>query len=266
MSGQPDAFYEPDGDGFRATVATRGPWDAGSQHAGPPCALLGRQLERCDARPDSRVSRITFDILRPIPIGKVSVDAEVVRDGRSVELVHGTLSDDDGVIMRAAAWRIRTTELELPDVVGDGGAVTRPGPEAGEPHDFFPTGQDVGYHTSMDYRFTAGNFLEPGPARCWLRMRVQLIGGQQPTPLERALVAADTGNGISSALDYREWVFINTDLAVHLHRLPGGEWVGLDSVTRVDGDGIGLTETALYDERGELGRAAQSLLVAPRSD
>jgi Acyl-CoA thioesterase C-terminal domain len=41
-----------------------------------------------------------------------------------------------------------------------------------------------------------------------------------------------------------------------------GEWVCLDSVTRVDG--LGLAETTLWDERGRIGRAAQTLLVRRR--
>jgi hypothetical protein len=77
-------------------------------------------------------------------------------------------------------------------------------------------------------------------------------------------VAADSGNGVSASLDFREWVFINTDLTVHLHRHPAGEWVCLDSTTYATGDGIGLSDTALHDERGLIGRAAQTLLVDRR--
>ncbi|MGH2802653.1 MAG: thioesterase family protein, partial [Thermoleophilaceae bacterium] len=82
-------------------------------------------------------------------------------------------------------------------------------------------------------------------------------------PLERVLVAADSGNGVSSALDWREHLFINTELSVHLMRPLAGEWVCLDAVTRVDG--LGLAETTLWDEDGRVGRAAQILLVRPRT-
>jgi hypothetical protein len=50
---------------------------------------------------------------------------------------------------------------------------------------------------------------------------------------------------------------------VHLLRPPEGEWVCLDSVTHVDG--LGMTDTALWDERGRIGRAAQTLLVRARA-
>ena len=79
------------------------------------------------------------------------------------------------------------------------------------------------------------------------------------------LIAADAGNGVSATLDWRHWVFINVDLSVHLHRMPVGEWVCLDAITLPERSGIGLADTALYDERGPLGRAAQTLLVDSRT-
>ena len=59
----PDAFYEPDGDRYRATELTRGPWDPGAQHAGPPSALLGREIERLPDAEEFQVGRVTFEIL-----------------------------------------------------------------------------------------------------------------------------------------------------------------------------------------------------------
>jgi hypothetical protein len=93
---------------------------------------------------------------------------------------------------------------------------------------------------------------------------VPLVAGEKISQLGRVLVVADSGNGVSTTLDWRKFLFINVDLTVHLHRLPGGEWVGLDAVTLPQPDGVGLADTALFDEQGPLGRAAQTLLVASR--
>ena len=71
----------------------------------------------------------------------------------------------------------------------------------------------------------------PGPATVWMRMDCQLVAGEEPTPLQRTLVAADVGNGISAVLDWRRYLFINVDLSVHLERMPEGEWVCVDAVT-----------------------------------
>jgi hypothetical protein len=130
--------------------------------------------------------------------------------------------------------------------------------------DFFPTGESVGYHTAMEYRFLRGRFLDPGPATVWMRMRHPLVAGEEPTPLQRVLVAADSGNGVSAALDWRRYLFINVDLTVHLHRLPAAEWVCLEALTIAEPSGLGLADTSLHDELGPLGRAAQTLLVRER--
>jgi hypothetical protein len=97
-----------------------------------------------------------------------------------------------------------------------------------------------------------------------MRMGVPLLPGEEPTPLQRVLVAADSGNGVSAALDWRRYLFINVDLSVHLHRMPEGEWVCLDAVTLPQPNGVGMADTALFDERGPIGRAAQTLLVDER--
>jgi hypothetical protein len=128
------------------------------------------------------------------------------------------------------------------------------------------TGSDVGYHTAMDYRFLQGDFSEAGPALVWMRMRHPLIAGEEPTPLQRVLVAADSGNGVSATLDWTRYLFINVELTVHLHRALAGEWVCMDAITIPEPNGVGLADTALYDERGPIGRAMQALLIDERGE
>jgi Thioesterase-like superfamily len=271
MPGVPDSFYEPDRDRYVATELTRGPWDPGAQHAGPPAALLGREIERLgggriggDGGLPAQVGRITYEVVRPVPIGPLRVEAEVVRPGRRVEMIDGSLTDDAGEeLLRARAWRLRTEDVEF-DAPESGSDQAPRGPDQGKPGEFFPTGHDVGYHTAMEYRFIEGAFLEPGPATVWMRMGVPLLPGEEPTPLQRVATAADSGNGVSAALDYQRYLFINVDLSIHLNRLPRGEWVCLDAVTRPEPNGVGLSDTALYDPEGPIGRALQTLLVAER--
>lgn len=258
----PEAFYEQDGDSFLATELTRGPWDPGAQHAGPPAALLGREIELLPDAEKFQVGRVTFEILKSVPIGAVRVEAEVVRPGRRVQLVEASLSNDEGELVRARAWRLRTGSIELPAEVSEPEAP--PGPEQGSEPEFFATGDTVGYHTAMEWRAIAGAFLEPGPATVWMRMRHPLLAGEEPSPLQRTLIAADVGNGISAVLDWRSYLFINVDLTVHLERTPQGEWVCVDAVTLPQPSGVGTAESVLSDERGRIGRAAQTLLLAQR--
>ena len=256
------AFYVSDGDRFVSSELTRGPWDPNAQHAGPPAALIARELERMGDG-GWQIGRITFEILRPVPIAPLAVRTRIERPGKSVQLLSASLTSEEGEVIRASAWRLAKRELELP-----AGIERRerdiPGPDEATEEEFFATGQDVGYHTAMEYRFVSGRFLDQGPATVWMRMRHPLVEGEQPSPLQRVLTAADSGNGVSATLDWSRYLFINVDLSVHLHRLPAGEWVCLDAITIPEPEGIGLADTALYDERGSLGRALQTLLVRER--
>ena len=77
-------------------------------------------------------------------------------------------------------------------------------------------------------------------------------------------MAADSGNGVSNVLDFSQHLFINPDLTVHLHRHPVGEWVCIDARTSIDSAGVGMSESAVHDEQGPIGRGVQSLFAAPR--
>lgn len=256
-----DAFYVPDGDRFLATEHTRGPWDPGTQHGGPPAALIGTVLERRHPRPDALVVRFTMEILRPIPIALLTVDTRVARPGKRVELLEATLSAGDDVIALVRAWRIRV-DRDVPAVAPEARPV--PPPDAAREVPFFPTGQAVGYHTAIEGRFVRGGFVEPGPGTAWIRMRMPVLPGEPPTPLARVLCAADSGNGVSASLDFRRWVYVNPDLTVYLYRPPAGEWVCVDARTTAH-DGVGLAETTLHDEHGPIGKVLQGLYVGPRA-
>ncbi|MFD9334055.1 thioesterase family protein [Streptomyces sp. NPDC060028] len=262
--GTPEAFFERIDTGrFQATEYTRGPWDPGSQHAGPPAALLGRAVEeRPGAREDMRIARITYEILRPVPIGPLEITTSVLRAGRSTEVVEAALGPAGAPpVMLARALRIRVASDPVP-AVAEGPVLPPPGEVEETP--FFPVPWETGYHSAMETRFTEGAFVSPGPGTCWMRMRVPLIADEDVKPLDRVLIAADSGNGISAVMDFGRYVFVNGDLTVHLHRHPVGEWACVEARTSVDAAGIGLADARLHDEKGPIGRSAQSLFVAPR--
>jgi hypothetical protein len=253
-----DAFYVPLGeDEFRATGHTVGPWSPDSQHMGPPSALLARQLERSVPAPDSVLARLTVEVLGPVPVTDLTVRAWVERPGRSVQLTGAELAAGGRPVARAWAWwmgRGDTTAVvaglpePLPPVAS--GAV----PER-------PDGWQNGYLDAMEWRSIKGQFGIDGPATLWGRQRVATVDGEVPTSLQRLMAVADSGNGASSKLDLRDWLFINTELTVHLWRLPTGEWIGLDADTTIGPTGVGLATSTLHDTQGAVGRGAQALLV-----
>ena len=254
-----DAFFVPLGDDrWRATVHTTGPWDPAFQHGGPPSALLGRAVERCGARDDMVVGRMTVEILGAIPVGELVLSARVARPGRSVQLVEAVLSAGGRDVARASAWQVlRTTESVAPR------DPSPPPLPATEGLEVAPQGWVDGYLSAVEWRFAAGVFGEPGAATVWTRLRHPLVPDEEPSPLTRVLAVADSGNGVSSELDM-SWYFINPELTVHLHREAVGEWVCLDARTTISPGGAGLATSVLSDQQGPVGVGAQSLLVAPR--
>ena len=222
--------------------------------------MLGRAIEAANDRTDMAVARITFEILRPIPVRDLKTTAEVTRPGRSVEMIEASLWDDATEVMRARAWRIRIGELDLQ-------APTAPPPEGPAhltPAEPLPTPYE-GYLHAMEMRSVHGGLNEPGPGTVWFRMRHPLLPDEAPSPLTRVLIAADSASGISSVLNWHEWLYINTDLTVHLHRQPTGEWVCLDAETTIQPTGVGLATSVMYDEEGSIGVTSQSLFVDRRT-
>lgn len=262
----PAALFVPDGDGFVATALTIGPWDPGLQHAGPVAALLAREAERITEIPDGQTVRLAFDILAPVPVGPVRVQARLLRPGRRIELVEAVLTagsagaEGDRPLMRLTAWRMRTTAVEATPDPGP----PLPGPQQSRPEtaNFFTT--DVAYHRALDWRFVHGSFNAPGPAAAWARPLCTLVDGEPMTPLQHLLVMTDAASGISAVLDWQRATFANVDLTIALVRPPVGEWVGVDAVTTIGPAGAGQCFADLHDAGGRIGRSAQSLFVQPR--
>ena len=116
---------------------------------------------------------------------------------------------------------------------------------------------------AIEIRFVEGVFGR-GPSTAWFRLRIPLVAGETPSPLERLAAAGDFGNGISAELSWDEFAFINPDLTLYVERPPEGEWIGLQARTTIAKGGVGLADSVIYDLRGRVGRAVQALLVMPR--
>jgi hypothetical protein len=288
LAPMPDAtplFERVDDGSWLPTDFARGPWDLRALHGGPVAALVARAVEQVDAPGDEapmHPARLTIELVRPVPVEPLTVATEVVRPGRRVQLVAMTVAvAATGVeVTRALALRIRENPGLHPAPISPelaGGRVAEedelpPGAAGGEePQAFFlPTseaasGDVTAFHShAVEHRFVEGHFHEPGPATDWIRLRVPVVAGEEPSPWQRTAAAADFGNGLSGVLDPAVFTYINPDLTITLTRLPAGEWVCLRSATRLGVDGVAVAESVLFDEQGRIGRAAQTLLVAPR--
>lgn len=269
-----DSYYElldatEDGDTlserFRATDLARSTWSADIQHGAPVSALLARALERRRARPDTRLSRVSVDLLGGVPAeGEFQVHSTVERSGKQIELISAEMlgPDRDGTlrpVARAGGWRLQTTDTTA--LVHAPEPPLRPVEQA--------TARDMAkqwdrnYVHSVDWRWLT-DLRDAGPGESWIKPVVDLVQGEQMTPLQRMFCVADCANGLGNKLDIRKWTFMNTDLVVHLYRLPEGEWTGIRAETSYGPDGVGTTLGTLFDERGPLGAVQQSVLLRAR--
>lgn len=251
------------GDGYVGTVLARGPWDDNAAHGGPVAALIGREVERHDPDPDLLTVRYTIELLRPVTLNELRLEATTLRPGKRVRLIGVSVFDEAGSeVARATALRVVATPEEAP-LSRDGGPPPFAPPEDSGPAPSLITGR-VGVTAGVELRSAAGSAIESGPATYWFRMHVPLVDDEPISPLSRALVAADFGNGIASVTSISTHVFINPDLTVHLHRLPEGDWVANDAVTWLEPGGAARADAVLYDRTGAFGRASQSLYIAAR--
>lgn len=263
----PAALFDVSGTSVRPTELSRGPWDPRHCHGGPVSAFLARAVERA-GEPGGQIARLSIELTRPVPVeGTLTLSTEVERPGRKVALLAAMLRDGDTEVARVRSLWMRDDDIAVPAESTAG--IDEPGMGAAgsgrlERSTWALTDGPAFHSHACEHRFIEGGWLHQGPAAVWIRLTVPVVEGEDPTGLQRVAAAADFGNGVAGALPIERFTFINPDLTVHVLRPPAGPWIGLRSVSHYGHRGAGLAESALFDERGRLGRSVQSLLVARR--
>ncbi|WP_051472081.1 thioesterase family protein [Patulibacter minatonensis] len=246
--------------------SARGPWDEASAHGGAPAALLARAVER-RAGEGQRTSSLSYTFLGPVPIGEVEVRTRIVKPGSRLQVVHAELHAAGRVAMEVQAVVLRRGDVPLPAGIG------MPWPELPPPEGLAPTRSwflpedATAFHpTAMEIRVAGAPLAEPAPGgrTAWLRLRVPVVADETPTPAQRTVAAADFGNGLSAPVTFADYLFVNCDLHVALHRDPAGEWIGVRARTELHRAGTGLTTSELHDAAGRFGTATQTLYVERR--
>ena len=250
---------------FVASQLSRGPWDPNGQHGGAPAALIVRAFERLPGLDGLRLARVTYEFVRPAPVGSVEVRAEIIRPGKRVQLLEASMLADGVEVVRARGLRVRRADADGAGAgAGADGSTPPAGPDEARPLELANVPFRPMFATdAMEIRFVTGTWGQ-GPSAAWFRLRRPLVAGETPSGLQQLAAAGDFGNGISATLSWDEYLYINPDLTLYIEREPVGEWICLDSQTRISAGGIGLAESVLYDQRGRVGRATQALLIAPR--
>jgi len=266
-SERPAAVFTREGEAWLPSALSRGPWDPRAQHGGAPSALLAHVAESAIDEPGWQLARLTVELVKPVPVAPLATRFSM-QSARSTTRLTIDLLAGDTLVARGHALMLRGQALALPD-----------GLPAPSPARLLPAPQDCSqplripglpegisfYATAVDTLAAQGDVSRPGPGAAWFRLAVPLVHGVPNSPAMRAAAAADFGNGLSWVLPPDRFLFSNADLNLHLHRAPAGEWIGLSSETQVDASGAGLTLSRLYDERGPIGTAVQTLVLRERN-
>lgn len=256
-----EAIYRVEGDRVAVSPNAAGPWDPGMQHGSPPASLVVWAAETIPTPVPMRIARVTVDLMRPVPLTPLTLQTEILRQGRKIQLCAVTLRSEGVAVVAGSVLRIRTQAPDLPpDVVP--APLDLPGPDRSrkEEADF----SSSPFVTGLSLRAARGQFGVRGPGAIWYRVDRPLVDGCAISPAMRAVVAADFCNGTSAALDFREWTFLNADLTVSMMREPLGEWILLNAESWIGPDGAGLAMARLADEAGYFGRVVQSLVIEKR--
>ena len=252
---------------YESTPLASAGWFENGQHGGAIAALIVGHVEATvPTLADMQVSRVTVELFRVVPIVPLRLETDVVREGKRIQIVRARVFDEEGTVLsEATIQRLRVDDLPLPDDASPP-QLHVPAPDAvdGRVGDAWGVGRrglTMFHRHAMEAREVHGGFEERGPATVWMRLTKPIVAGLEPTPLQRVVATADFPNGISRALDYETWVFMNPDLTVHVSRYPTGEWIALDAESTYGHRGRGLATGTLWDETGWLGRATQTLYL-----
>jgi len=264
-----DAIYreETDSSGARLIPSelSSGPWNPEHQHGGAVSALLARALTRFDSPVPMRLTRMTLEMFRGVPIRPLRIEPEIVRAGRRIQSLEVRLFDEETLVARATGLRIRTdaavAELDAPG---------EPDPGLGDPpldrpavRRDFDLPAMPGFIRAVDIESRPVERCGT-PATIWARLRCRFMEGEDTSPIVALASLVDFASGTGNALDYSKYTSINPDLSVHFLREPRSDWIGIRGTTLRAADGIGQSHARIYDLEGLVATVDASLLLSRR--
>ncbi|MEM7767780.1 MAG: thioesterase family protein [Pseudomonadota bacterium] len=252
-------YLELDGTRVIAHGCGAGPWDPSMLHGGVPAALVARVVEDLPTAVPMRVTRLTVDLQRPVPVGELALDVAVTREGRNIQTSEVILSANGKVVVRGAALKIREAAGLQPE--GTGLPTVRGLPPEKAPNDLV----SVGFNETVEWRDAYPEDKGRAQRAVWCNIQRPFLEDHETTPLMRAAVTGDYCNGFGSQLDFNQWTYINADLTLHFARAPVGDWMMLAADCLIGPEGRAIAYGDLADVAGVFGRATQSQVIARRA-
>ena len=262
-----DALYLRDGDSFVGTSATQGSWHANGQSGGAVLALLGHVLEDVPTLTPMSLTRLTVDIVRPVPVGeRLAVDVDILREGKKIQVVDLTINAGDTVTTRARALRIRDRDVSSFEGLPVSTAAENPSAALPPPSELAGVDHHPGAADFLRYGAEMRRTVEPidGVHAVWCRLRVPVVAGEPVRATSLAALPLDLVNLLGVPLNPMKATSINPDVTGHLSRAPVSEWVALTGNTYyAHGVAHGVSMAVMSDEAGVFGVTSTSQILDP---
>jgi hypothetical protein len=249
------------------TTATTGSWYDRSQSGGAVLALLGHVLEDVPSLTAMSLSRLTVDIVRPVPTGeRLRVETSIVREGKKIQVVELTVTTPGVEHVRARALRLRDADLRGLDGMPVSTTTTNPAAALPAPEMVPRIGDQPGGAEFLRLAVEMRRAAERDAAEhgIWLRLLLPVVEGEAVRPTSLATLPMDCVNLIGVPLERSRASAINADVSGHVSRFPRGQWVALVGNTWFsDAVGHGTSVGLMCDADGAFGVTSTSQLVQP---
>ncbi|NPU94115.1 MAG: thioesterase family protein [Gammaproteobacteria bacterium] len=259
-----EVLFHPDGDRFVPTALAGSPWHPALLHGGAPAGLLAHCLEQSVADPRLQPSRLTIDLIRPVPNAPLSVVLRRIRSGKRIVLEEAQLQAGGKTVAIATGLFVLPQAVTVPDYAPARLPLTPPPHQLQEVsfRDVLFANNDnmpPGLHTTIRLR-PISTLAESGRGLAWLSLPAPVVEGCINSPFMRAALTADFSNGVGQLSLGNNVGMINADITLQLFRLPQGEWIGLDATTLVQPSGLGVVTADLHDCDGLCGLVSQTAM------
>ena len=109
------SLFVRQGETYVPTASAGGPWSPSHLHGGSPTGLLALLMEQATADSGLRLSRLTVDLLRPVPAAPLTAELAVVRAGRRLRVLQASLLADGVEVCRASGLFLEQAGARVPD-------------------------------------------------------------------------------------------------------------------------------------------------------
>jgi len=248
-----EPLFSRDGELWQPHAEAGGPF--GGLHGGAVSGLLIAELER-SARELGFGAALGAQVLllRPAPMARLATELAVLRKGGRAGALEAMLTADDKLVAKAMASFVAP--------------LAAAGTPAAPPRPFDPMALPAWHAVrffSHKTLFDALDIRDDGKGTKWGRLVRPLAAFASPLAEVFAIADSATAFYLTAERITPRWGFPNIDISVHVSRPPVGAWIGVAAFSDWRPDGMGITESTLYDTEGYLGRACQTVVLTPTS-